>query len=200
MEITSEMVKQLREMTGAGMMDCKRALEETGGDMEKAIDLLRTKGLAAAAKRAGRAANEGAVEAYIHMNRRVGTLVELNCETDFVANTEEFRALARNIAMQVAASSPQWVTREQVPPEELERERKIAQEQARELGKPENVVPKIVEGKLEAYYRQVCLMDQPFIKDDKVTIGDLVAEAAAKLKENVTVRRFARFQVGEEAS
>jgi elongation factor Ts len=194
------MVKLLREMTGAGMMDCKRALQETGGDVEKAVDLLRTKGLAAAAKRAGRAANEGAVESYIHMNRRVGTLVELSCETDFVANTEEFRTLARDIAMQVAAASPMWVTRDQVPPEELERERKIAEEQAREAGKPDNVVPKIVEGKLEAYYKQVCLMDQPFIKDDKVTVGDLVAEAAAKLKENVTVRRFARFQVGEGES
>jgi elongation factor Ts len=194
------MVKLLREMTGAGMMDCKRALQETGGDVERAVDLLRTKGLAAAAKRAGRAANEGAVESYIHMNRRVGTLVELSCETDFVANTEEFRTLARDIAMQVAAASPMWVTRDQVPPEELERERKIAEEQAREAGKPDNVVPKIVEGKLEAYYKQVCLMDQPFIKDDKVTVGDLVAEAAAKLKENVTVRRFARFQVGEGES
>ena len=198
MEITPGMVKQLREMTGAGMMDCKRALQETGGDLDRAIEVLRTKGLAAAQKRAGRVAKEGVIESYIHMNRRVGTLVELNSETDFVANTDEFRGLARSIAMQVAASSPQWVTREDVPAEELDRERKIAEEQAREQGKPEKVVPKIVEGKLQAYYKEVCLMEQPFIKDDTRTIGDLISEAAAKVGENIAVRRFARFQLGDE--
>jgi len=197
-EITPGMVKQLREMTGAGMMDCKRALQETGGDLDRAIEVLRTKGLAAAQKRAGRVAKEGVIESYIHMNRRVGTLVELNSETDFVANTDEFRGLARSIAMQVAASSPQWVTREDVPAEELDRERKIAEEQAREQGKPEKVVPKIVEGKLQAYYKEVCLMEQPFIKDDTRTIGDLISEAAAKVGENIAVRRFARFQLGDE--
>ena len=200
MEITSAQVKQLRELTGAGMMDCKRALEESGGDVDRAVDILRTKGLAAAQKRAGRAAKEGVVESYIHMNRRVGTLVELNCETDFVANTDEFRALARNLAMQVAAARPQWVSREEVPAEEVDRERKIAEEQAREQGKPENVVPKIVEGKLQSFYKDVCLLEQPFIKDDKLTVGDLVTEAAAKVGENVTIRRFARFQLGDEAS
>jgi len=199
-EITSAQVKQLRELTGAGMMDCKRALEESGGDVDRAVDILRTKGLAAAQKRAGRAAKEGVVESYIHMNRRVGTLVELNCETDFVANTDEFRALARNLAMQVAAARPQWVSREEVPAEEVDRERKIAEEQAREQGKPENVVPKIVEGKLQSFYKDVCLLEQPFIKDDKLTVGDLVTEAAAKVGENVTIRRFARFQLGDEAS
>ena len=200
MEITSAQVKQLRELTGAGMMDCKRALEESGGDVDRAVDILRTKGLAAAQKRAGRAAKEGVVESYIHMNRRVGTLVELNCETDFVANTDEFRALARNLAMQVAAARPQWVSREEVPAEEVDRERRIAEEQAREQGKPENVVPKIVEGKLQSFYKDVCLLEQPFIKDDKLTVGDLVTEAAAKVGENVTIRRFARFQLGDEAS
>ncbi|HEX9891113.1 MAG TPA: translation elongation factor Ts [Actinomycetota bacterium] len=200
MEITSAQVKQLREMTGAGMMDCKRALQETGGDMDEAVDLLRTQGLADAQKRAGRAANEGVVESYIHMNRRVGTLVEVNCETDFVANTEEFRKLARDLAMQVAAASPQWISPDDVPAEEVERERKIAEEQAREQGKPDTVVPKIVEGKIKAFYKQVCLLEQPFIKDDSVTVGDLVKQAAAKVGENVTVRRFSRFQLGEEGS
>jgi elongation factor Ts len=199
-EITSAQVKELREQTGAGMMDCKRALEEARGDVAKAVDVLRAKGLAAAAKRAGRLANEGVVESYIHMNRRVGTLVEINCETDFVANTDEFRSLARDVAMQVAAASPQWLSRDDVPPEELERERKIAQEQAREQGKPDNIVPKIVEGKLDSFFKQVCLLDQPFIKDDTRTIGDLVSEAAAKVGENVSIHRFARFQLGEEAS
>jgi len=199
-EITSAQVKQLREMTGAGMMDCKRALQETGGDMDEAVDLLRTQGLADAQKRAGRAANEGVVESYIHMNRRVGTLVEVNCETDFVANTEEFRKLARDLAMQVAAASPQWISPDDVPAEEVERERKIAEEQAREQGKPDTVVPKIVEGKIKAFYKQVCLLEQPFIKDDSVTVGDLVKQAAAKVGENVTVRRFSRFQLGEEGS
>jgi len=196
--ITSAQVKELREQTGAGMMDCKRALEETGGDVQKAIDLLRTKGLAAAAKRAGRVANEGVVESYIHMQGRLGVLVEVNSETDFVANTDEFRALARDIAMHIAAANPTWISREEVDPEELERERKIYEEQAREQGKPENILPKIVEGKVEAFYKERVLLDQPWIRDDKKTIGDLVTETGSKVGENVGIRRFARFKIGED--
>ncbi|HYH27211.1 MAG TPA: translation elongation factor Ts [Actinomycetota bacterium] len=198
MAITSAQVKELREQTGAGMMDCKRALEETGGDVQKAIDLLRTKGLAAAAKRAGRVANEGVVESYIHMQGRLGVLVEVNSETDFVANTDEFRALARDIAMHIAAANPTWISREEVDPEELERERKIYEEQAREQGKPENILPKIVEGKVEAFYKERVLLDQPWIRDDKKTIGDLVTETGSKVGENVGIRRFARFKIGED--
>ena len=198
MAITSVQVKELRERTGAGMMDCKRALEETEGDLDKAVDLLRTKGLAAAAKRASRMANEGVVESYIHMQGRLGVLVEVNSETDFVANTDEFRGLAREIAMHIAAANPTWITRDEVDPEELERERKIYEEQAREQGKPENILPKIVEGKVESFYKERVLLDQPWIKDDKKTIGDLVTETGAKVGENVGVRRFARFKIGED--
>lgn len=197
MAITSQQVKELRELTGAGMMDCKRALEEAGGDVEQAVGFLRKKGLAGAAKRAGRAANEGVIEAYIHMEGRLGVLVEVNCETDFVARTLEFRALARDIAMQVAATDPRWTSRDEVPEEELERERKIYEEQAREQGKPDNILPKIVEGKLEAFFKDNCLLDQVWVKDDKKTIGELATETGAKVGENVQVRRFARFKLGE---
>ena len=200
MAISAGDVKRLRELTGAGMMDCKRALEEAGGDMERAQDILRTRGLAAAGKRAGKLAREGVVEAYIHMNGKLGVLVEVNCETDFVANTEEFRMLARDVAMQVAAAEPWWISRDQVPEDVLEQERKIFEARAREEGKPDQVIPRIVEGRLEAFYKERCLLDQPFFKDmeGKRTTGDLVTEVSAKVGEKVEVRRFARFVRGED--
>jgi elongation factor Ts len=200
MAVSAEMVKRLREMTGAGMMDCKRALAETGGDPEKARVLLRERGLAAAAKRAGRAASEGRVEAYIHGEGRVGVLIEVNCETDFVANTEEFRVLARDLAIQVAGHNPQWVSREDVPAEELSQERKIYETQARDEGKPDNVIPKIVEGKLNAFLKERCLVEQPFFRDlqGTQTVGERIAEATAQMKENIVVRRFVRFERGKD--
>ena len=196
MTITAEDVRRLRDMTGAGMMDCKRALEEAGGDVDKAQELLRTRGLAAAGKRAGKVAREGVVEAYVHHNRSLGVLIEVNSETDFVANTEEFRALARDLAMQVAAGDPWWVSREDVPPEVVEQERKIYEARAREEGKPDQVISKIVDGRLEAFFKERCLVDQPFFKDEDRTAGDLIAEVAAKVGEKVEVRRFARFVRG----
>ncbi|MGH2723296.1 MAG: translation elongation factor Ts [Actinomycetota bacterium] len=198
--ITAEEVRRLREMTGAGMMDCKRALEEAEGDLARAQELLRTRGLAAAGKRAGKVAREGVVEAYIHHNRSLGVLIEVNCETDFVANTEEFRALARDLAMQVAAGDPWWVSREDVPEEVVERERKIYEAGAREEGKPDQVIPKIVEGRLEAFYRERCLVDQPFFKDEDRRTGDLIAGTGAKVGEKVEVRRFARFVRGGDGT
>jgi elongation factor Ts len=202
MKITSEMVKTLREVTGAGMMDCKRALEETAGDMEQAQALLREKGLAAAAKRAGKIAAEGVVESYIHMGGKLGVLIEVNCETDFVANTDEFRRLARDLAMQVAASDPWWVSREDVPEEVLAQERKIYEAQAREQGKPDNVLEKIVEGKLGSFYKEQVLLEQPFFKDQegKQTVADRIAEESAKVGEKIEVRRFARFVRGEDVA
>ena len=197
MDITPQMVKELRERSGAGMMDCKRALEETGGDVERAQEVLRTKGLAAAAKRADRVAAEGVIDAYIHMQGRLGVLIEVNCETDFVANTDDFRGLARDLAMQVAATNPRWISREDVPADVVEGERKVFEEQAREDGKPDAVVPKIVEGKLEAFYKEQVLLDQPWVRDDDVTIGELVAQTGAKVGEKVQVSRFARFRLGE---
>lgn len=199
MEITTKMVKELRERTGAGMMDCKRALEESGGDPDQAAELLRVRGLADAAKRAGRVAAEGLVEAYIHMRGSLGVLVELNCETDFVANTEDFRGLARDVAMQVAATAPRWISREEVPEDVVEGERKMFEEQARQDGKPDNVIPRIVEGKLEAFYKDAVLLDQPWVRDDSVTMGEKISEASATLGEKVEVGRFARFKVGEAA-
>ena len=200
MTISAEQVKRLRELTGAGMMDCKRALEETEGDVDRAVELLRVKGLADSKKRAGRVARDGVVDAYIHMNGRLGVLVEVNCETDFVANTEGFRSAARDIAMHIAASDPRWISREDVPEDVVDGERKIYAEQAREQGKPDNVLDRIVEGKLEAFYKDSCLLDQPFIRDDTKNVGQLVAEASAKVGEKVEVRRFARFKLGEEIS
>ncbi|MFO7311055.1 MAG: translation elongation factor Ts [Bacillota bacterium] len=196
-QITPQMVKELRERTQAGMMDCKRALEETGGDMEKAVAYLREKGLAAAAKKAGRVAAEGLVEAYIHPGGRVGVLIEVNCETDFVAKTEEFRQLARDLAMQVAAARPQYVSREDVPAAVLEEERRIYRAAALNEGKPERVVDKIVEGRLEKFFKEVCLLEQPFIKDPDRTVQEIIQEKIAALGENITVRRFARFERGE---
>jgi elongation factor Ts len=200
MSINAEQVKRLREITGAGYMDCKRALEEAGGDVDRAVELLRQRGQAAAAKRAGRVASEGLVEAYIHGGGRVGVLIEVNCETDFVANTEEFRTLVRDLAIQIAGYGPEWVSREDVPGDVVDQERKIYEAQAREEGKPENVVPKIVEGKLAAFYRERCLVELPFIKDleGKKTVADRIAEVSAKVGEKVEVRRFVRFVRGED--
>jgi elongation factor Ts len=196
--IPAELVKALREETGAGMMDAKRALVETGGDVEKARDLLRTRGLASAQKRAARAASEGLVDAYVHGDGRIGVLVEVNCETDFVARTEEFRRLAREVAMQVAALDPRWISRDEVPQDVVEGERKIYEERARGMGRPDRVIPQIVEGMLEAFYKEMVLLDQDYVRDPSRTVGDLVSEVAAKVGEKVVVRRFARFRLGEE--
>ena len=200
MEISAEMVRKLREETGAGMMECKGALVEAQGDTEKARDILRKKGLASAARKGGRAANQGLVGTYIHPGAKVGVLVEINCETDFVAKTAQFQSLLKDIAMHVAASSPLYVTKEQVPAEVLDKEKEIYKAQAAAAGKPANVQEKIAEGKLSQYYKEYCLLEQPFVKDDKKTVGQLVQETIAVLKENIVVRRFARFKVGEEAA
>jgi len=199
MKITPEQVKQLRDKTGAGMMDCKAALTEAGGDLEKAVELLRKKGLASAATRAGRAATDGIIGHYIHMGGKVGVLVEVNCETDFVARTEDFQTLAKELAMHIAAVAPQYVKREDIPPAVLEKEREIYRAQFAESGKPANVIDRITEGKLESYYAQVCLLDQPSVRDPNITIKQMIANAAAKTGENVTVSRFARFKLGELA-
>ncbi|MGE5544336.1 MAG: translation elongation factor Ts [Bacillota bacterium] len=195
--ITAGMVKELRERTGVGMMDCKNALVETGGDMEKAIEVLRTKGLAQAAKKASRLASEGMVASYIHMGGRIGVLLEVNCETDFVAKTEEFRALCHDIAMQIAAAKPEYVRREDVPQETIESEKRILRQQALNEGKPEKIVDKMVEGRIEKYYKENCLLEQPFIKDTDKTVQDLLNDKVMKLGENITVRRFVRYEVGE---
>ncbi|GAB4431190.1 MAG: translation elongation factor Ts [bacterium] len=199
-EISASVVKELREKTGAGMMECKKALEATGGDMEKAIVFLREKGMATAQKKSGRTAKEGVVASYIHAGGKIGVIVELNCETDFVARNEAFQALAKDIAMQVAAVKPLYVNREEVPADVLQKEREIYLTQAKTSGKPEKVWDKIVEGKLEKFYEEVCLYDQPFIKDPNVKIKDLIVQAVSKIGENIQIRRFARFQVGEEVS
>ena len=200
MTITADMVKQLREMTGAGMMECKTALAETNGDVEKAIDTLRKAGIAKAEKRADRAASEGLVEAYIHPGNRVGVLIEVNCETDFVARTSEFGQLVRDLAMQAAAAGADYVRREEVPAERLEREKAIYAAQLAQQGKPEAMIEKILAGKLDKFYSEVCLLEQPYIKDEhgKKTIQDLVQEASSKTGENIVVRRFARFRLGQE--
>jgi elongation factor Ts len=194
--ISAESVKNLREKTGAGMMECKKALTESGGDFEKAIDLLRQKGLATALKKAGRSVSEGLVDSYIHMGR-IGTMVEINCETDFVARTDDFKELVKDVAMHVAAANPLYLMREDVPKDVLEREKEIYRVQV--AGKPQQVIEKIIEGKLEKFYADNCLLDQVFIKDpdQKKTVKDLVTEKIAKLGENIIIRRFARFQLGE---
>jgi elongation factor Ts len=197
--IPADVVKRLRDETGAGMMDCKKALVESGGDLEKAREILREKGKTGHEKRRGRLAGEGLVHAYIHGEGTVGALVEVNSETDFVARTPEFRELAKEVAMQVAARDPRWVSRDEVPSDVIEGERKIYEEQARTSGKPDHIISKIVDGKLEAFYKETVLLDQEYIRDDSKRIGDLVAEMASKVNENVVVRRFARFKVGEEA-
>ena len=198
MTITAEMVRKLREETGAGMMDCKAALSEAGGDPEKAREFLRKRGLASAAKKAGRSTNEGVIGTYIHPGAKIGVMVEINCETDFVARTPEFQALVKDVAMHVAAVSPQYVSKEDVPAQVLEKEKEIYRAQAAAQGKPAPVQEKIAEGKLKQFYADVCLLEQPFVKDSQKTVGQLVAEKIAALKENMVVRRFARFKVGEE--
>ena len=195
MAITAALVKELRERTGIGMMDCKRALEETDGDIEKAVDHLRKQGLAAAAKRAGRETSEGYVASYIHSNGKIGVLVELKSETDFVARSDEFRALGRDLCMQVAAARPQWATPEDVPEDVLEKEREIYREQFKD--KPAQAIEKIVEGKLRSFYEDHCLLSQKFVKEPKTTVGDLVKQMAAKVGENVSIGRFVRLEIGE---
>lgn len=195
--ISAQQVKELRERTGAGWMDCKAALGETGGEVEQAIAWLRKKGIAKAQRKAGRTTREGAVGSYVHAGNKIGVLVELNCESDFVARTDEFKQLVHDLAMHIAAAEPRFVTREEVTSEVLNKEREIYQEQARASGKPDPVVERIVAGKLEKFYEENCLYEQHFIRDDKHTIKELIAAAIAKLGENMTVRRFARFKLGE---
>ena len=195
-EVTSEMIKELREKTQAGMVDCKKALIETGGDMEKAVDLLRKKGLATAAKKMGTETTEGIIASYIHSNGKIGVIVELRSVTDFVAKNEEFVALAKEIAMQIAATNPLYVSPEQVPADQIEREKDIYKEQMKDSGKPENVIEKIVEGKLTKYYSEVCLLEQEYIKDSSVKIKDLIKQKIAAFGENIEVGKFARFQIG----
>jgi elongation factor Ts len=198
-EINAQQVKALRDATGAGMMDCKRALTEADGDFDKAIELLRQKGLAGVEKRAGRSANQGLVDSYIHFNHTVGVLVEVNCETDFVANTAEFTALVKDLALHIASpAAPRYVTRDEVPQMELDRVKAIFEAQAQGSGKPEHVVEKMVEGKLNAHVSQLVLMDQPYVKDDSKTVQQLVDETSAKVGEKIAVRRFARYKLGED--
>ena len=195
--ITASMVKELRTRTGVGMMDCKKALTEANGDMEKAVDILREKGLSKAAKKAGRIAAEGIVGSYIHGYGRIGVLVEVNCETDFVAQTEGFHALVKDIAMQIAAANPLYVSREEVPADVISHEKEVYRQEALNEGKPEKIVDRMVEGRIEKYFKEVCLLDQPFIKDGDKTINDVVLEATVKMGEKVSIRRFTRYQLGE---
>jgi elongation factor Ts len=196
MNITAEMVKDLRERTGIGMMECKKALEEAAGDAEKAIEILRKKGYARAKDKAGRAANEGVVTSYIHTNSRIGVLVEVNCETDFVGRNEEFRDLAKNIAMHIAAAAPLYVAPEDIPEDILAKEKDIIREQFKDSNKPAEIIEKIVQGKLGKFFEEVCLLEQPYIRDDKIKVKDLITQFIAKFKENTKVSRFARFQIG----
>jgi len=195
--ISAKEVSELRQRTGAGMMDCKKALEATKGDMDAAIEVLRKSGAAKAEKRVGRTASEGLIGSYIHHNGKIGVLVEVNCETDFVARLDDFKNLAKSIAEHIAAAQPLAVDRDQIPAETVEQERRIFAEQVKQSGKPANLVDKIVEGKLEAFYKDNCLLSQPWVRDDKKTVGDLVKELSAKTGENIQVRRFARLQIGE---
>jgi elongation factor Ts len=198
MAITAEQVKELREKTGAGMMECKKALAEADGNVGKAVTILRERGLAAAEKKAGRSTREGLVASYIHAGGKLGVLVEVNCETDFVARTDEFQQLVRDIAMQIAAANPLCVRREEVTEEDLERERAIYRKQAESTGKPEPVIAKIIEGKINKYLSEITLYEQPFIKDPQVSVQDMIKSKIATMKENITVRRFSRFKIGEE--
>jgi len=197
MQVSATLVKELRDKTGAGILDCKEALTTAEGDMEEAVAYLRKKGLADAKKRAGRAASEGLIGSYVHMNGKIGVLVEVNSETDFVARTDEFQDLVKNVAMQVAAASPRYLNAEDIPPEEAEKEREIFRSQARESGKPEKVIEKITEGKFKKYLTEVCLLDQAYIREPEITIDQLVQSVIAKLGENIEIRRFVRFQLGE---
>jgi len=198
MSITAEQVKKLRDMTGAGMMECKQALAGTDGDFDRAVDELRKRGAARAEQRSGRSATEGRVEAYIHPGNRVGVLVEINCETDFVARTDEFGDLVRNVAMQAAAAGAEYVRREDVPADRVAREREILAAQVEASGKPAAIIEKIVDGKMNKFFSEVCLLEQPYIRDDKRTVAEIVQEAAAKTGENIIVRRFARFRLGQD--
>jgi len=198
MSFTAKDVQELRQRTGAGMMECKRALEETNGNMEQAVENLRKKGIAKADKRVGKQTSEGQITSYIHHNGKVGVLVEVNCETDFVARTDDFKTLAREIALHIASAAPLSVDKDGVPSDAVDREKRIFEEQARESGKPENIIAKMVEGKVESYYKEVVLLSQPWVREPKKTIGDLVKEASARVGENIQVRRFVRFQMGEE--
>jgi len=195
-EISATLVKELREKTGTGMMDCKQALSASGGDMTKAIEFLRKKGLATAQKRAGRATSEGTIATYIHMGGKLGVMVEVNCETDFVAKNEAFQECAKNIAMHIAASNPIGVRPEDVPPETIAKEKEIYAAQARETGKPEKVIEKIVEGKLKKFYEDSCLLNQAYVRNPDITVADLLNELVAKIGENISIKRFVRFQVG----
>lgn len=198
--VSTELIKELREKTGAGMMDCKRALEESGGDMQKAIEVLRKKGAATAAKRADKETNQGVVEAYIHAGGRIGAMVELNCETDFVAKTPDFKALAHDIAMQIAAMTPRYIAREQVEKPVIDKELEIYKTQAQNEGKKADIAEKIAQGRLDKFYQEICLMEQSFIKDSGKTIKDLLDEATAKVGERISIRRFIRYHLGEETS
>jgi elongation factor Ts len=200
MEISVELVKDLRQRTGAGVIDCKKALQEAKGNMDAAIDYLRRKGLATAAKKAGRIATDGLVSSYIHAGGKMGVLVEINCETDFVAKTEDFQNFVKNIAMHIAAANPQYIRREEVPKEVLEKERDIYRNQALDAGKPQKVIDKIVEGKMERFYSEVCLLEQTYVRDSDLTIKELLDAMIAKVGENISIRRFARFQLGEGLS
>ncbi len=197
MSISAAIVKELRERTGAGMMDCKNALVATSGDIEKAIDELRTKGLAKAAKKAGRITSEGVVASYIHGGGRIGVLVEVNCETDFVAKTDEFKQLVHDLAMQIAAAKPEYISRSEVPDNDIEREKNVLRAQALEEGKPEKIIEKMVEGRIEKFFKESCLLEQAFIKDPDKTIEQLIHENVARIGENIAVRRFSRYEVGE---
>ncbi|MCC3381320.1 translation elongation factor Ts [Paenibacillus farraposensis] len=197
MAVNASAVKELREKTGAGMLDCKKALEEANGDLTKAVEVLREKGLAAAANKAGRIATEGVVESYIHAGGRIGVLVEVNCETDFVAKTDQFKDFVRDIAMHIAASNPRYVRREEVPQDELEKEKEILKAQALNEGKPEKIVEKMVEGRIGKFYEEFCLLEQSFIKDPDKTISTLINEKISTIGENISVRRFVRFELGE---
>jgi len=197
MSISASQVKELRDKTGAGMMDCKKALIESDGDIEKATDYLRKKGITKAEKRAGKAANEGIIEAYIHTGGRLGVLVEINCETDFVARTDDFKHFAKEIAMQIAATNPLVVDREQLAPEIIEKEVEIYKTQALESGKPEKIIERIAQGKLEKYYQEVCLLEQPYIRDPNTTVKDVLMETIGKIGENISIGRFVRFRLGD---
>jgi len=200
MTISASQIKDLRESTGVGFLDCRKALEEANGDFEKAVDLLRERGLAKAAKRAGREASEGVLELYDHGNGRVGVMVEVNCETDFVARSEAFRTFAHEIALQIAAASPQWIKEEDIPEDVLEREKEIARNRALEEGKPENILDRIVEGRIKKFVEEVILMQQPYIRDEDLTIEKFLHETVASLGENIVIRRFVRWEVGEKNS
>lgn len=197
MSVTAAQVNELRKATGAGLMDCKKALTETGGDLEKAIDNLRKKGLASASKKAGRAATEGLVSSYIHAGGKIGVLVEVNCETDFVAKNENFQAFVKDVAMHVAAAAPQYVRREEVPADLLEREKEIYRAKARETGKPDNIIEKIIEGQINKFYAEICLLEQPYVKDTDKTVQTYLNETIAAIGENISIRRFARYVLGE---